>query len=249
MGVYDFLAIPDNDTIVSNYIAEDEYFNFHKLQNGSKNIIIFVNGFLQQMDKEFIEWIDGHNKKNLNESLFGLSWGSKDLHQITDLILHKFEFNNPWDASIERSIKTGVLLADAISRTKQKEINLAGHSLGCRVIYNALLLLDNKCKTKIKNVILLAGAVEGSNMDNWEKIDNSISGKIFNCYSTHDSVLKHLYKIVQHDVGEPIGLGDISYKSDSIFNINCSSFVNGHMDWKIHYSKVLEQIEITNKRN
>ncbi len=150
--------------------------------------------------------------------------------------------NNPWHVSMARAEKTGILLAEAISRSKEKEFNLIGHSLGCRVIYFALIALSTKDSKKIKDVILLGGAVGNDDLKGWKQAKSSVSGAIYNCYSRNDQILKTLYKIANAYLSHPIGIAPIKGQIKGIKNINCTSFISGHTVWKENYDKVLHRI-------
>lgn len=259
--------------ICNSYVGEDKYFDFHYLQRGGQTKTIFINGFLQQKDLQFVDWVAPHYDMFPEDSLYGLTWGSKDLVELGHIFKNgvaaeaakklfikvgkkgtkKFNplgpvmslmgiLDNPWHVSLIRASKTGVLLADAISRTNEPEYRLVGHSLGCRVIYYALQALSTKGQIKIKDVILLGGAVGRDDKDGWERACSTISGTIYNCYSQNDQVLERLYKIANANLSNPIGLGPIPDFGSKIKNLDCTDFVGGHMEWKDKYDKVLGMI-------
>ena len=258
----------------NSYVGEDKYFDFYYLQRGEPTKTIFINGFLQQMDKQFDDWVTPHFNIFPKEGIYGLTWGSKDLVELGTILekgitkeaakrlfikigkkgSKKFNplgpvfsllgvLDNPWHVSIVRAAKTGVLLADAVSRSTEKEYSLVGHSLGCRVIYYALQALStNEKQIKIKDVILLGGAVGRNDEKGWGKACSAISGNIYNCYSQHDAILSKLYKTANANLSDPIGIGPIPISKSNLKNLDCSDFVSGHMKWKDEYKKVLRMI-------
>lgn len=138
---------------------------------------------------------------------------------------------------------TGALLADILSRTKGERFTLVGHSLGCRVIFYALEAMLSKKECVIDDVILLGGAV-GNQSNDWERVLNNISGKIYNCFSKNDSVLDKLYTTSTAFTSNPIGFYPIETRHRKIQNIDCSNIVNGHLDWKEKYSLIYKKLYI-----
>ena len=262
--------------VAKNYVGEDKYFGIHNKRQSGTQKTIFVNGFLQQKDVDFKDWMIGHLPLFPEECYYGVTWASKDLYELgrilgsgaaTDIAKQLFiqigkqgkkKFNplgpvitllgfagNPWHVSMVRSAKTGAILADAISRSKETSFRLVGHSLGCRVIYYALQALSSKNNKKIDDVILLGGAVGKDDPEGWKMATNAINGSIYNCYSKNDAILSKLYKIANANLSHPIGISPISDQNTKIQNINCSEFIKGaeaHMIWKDHYENILRKI-------
>jgi pimeloyl-ACP methyl ester carboxylesterase len=136
------------------------------------------------------------------------------------------------------------MLADAIARMPDDHsIILAGHSLGARVIFYALLALSTRKTKKVKNVILAGGAVSKTDITGWENALEAVSGKIYNFYTDKDKILKYAYKTANAFQSEPIGLGPINSTDDNIININCSKIIHKHSEWKTSINSMLpEQI-------
>lgn len=155
-------------------------------------------------------------------------------------------FSNPWHATMTKAGMTGVMLADAISRTDDWTFTLVGHSLGARVIYYALEALSTKDgEPRVKDAFLLGGAVGGGLKDaeGWIKSTNSVSGKIYNCYSEDDLVLKYLYKCANAGASAPIGYNGISTEHPKIFDFNCTALVSAHSEWKENFGEILTQLK------
>ncbi|SFL22841.1 Protein of unknown function [Rhodanobacter glycinis] len=153
---------------------------------------------------------------------------------------------NDWHTAMVKAAMTGVLLADIMSRTPEKQYTLVGHSLGCRVIYYALEALSTRAaKPVIRDVILLGGAVGADDELGWRKATEAVSGKIYNCFSGRDGVLSLAYKGANALSSDPIGLRPISYQTQKIVNFDCTEFIGGHTEWKPKFDMVLSGLEKT----
>ena len=150
---------------------------------------------------------------------------------------------NPWHVAMVKSMMTGALIADMLCRTTQKrKFILVGHSLGARVIFYALEnLATRKGAPKVAHAILLGGAV-GRDPQHWETAAKSVSGKIVNCYSRQDDVLKYLYKTGTAFTSDPVGRGPIDSDSDQIANVDATHLVAGHTAYKPVLSQVMAEV-------
>ena len=150
---------------------------------------------------------------------------------------------NPWHTSMVKASMTGILLADLIARTNQKEgFILMGNSLGCRVIYYLLNAISSKDKSPIEDVYLLGGAVDRKDKKGWKAALKAVNGKLYNCYSENDSVLKYLYQGANALVSSPIGLGDIEVSDPKLKNVDTTSIVSGHLKYKERFWEILNHI-------
>lgn len=150
--------------------------------------------------------------------------------------------SNPWHSAMLRASQVGVRLSDCISRTDGQKFNLIGHSLGCRVIFYTLMSLNTKVEKYINDVILLGGAVGKDDHESWAKVLSTIDGKVYNCYSERDMVLKRLYECANAKLSKPIGYYPISIVDDKLTNIDCTDIVGSHMSWKKNYLEILKRI-------
>lgn len=155
---------------------------------------------------------------------------------LTDLL------SNPWHTALVKASKTGTLLADILSRTTDTQFILMGSSLGCRVIYYLLQALSTKKQHFVKDVWLLGGAVDKEDNTGWANAANAVSGRIHNCYSSQDNILKYLYIPSLAMQSQPVGLGEISCQNNKILNLDVSDLVSGHMDYKSNLAKILKRI-------
>ncbi len=136
---------------------------------------------------------------------------------------------NPWHVAMVKAEKTGVLLADILTRTSKKYV-LLGHSLGARVIYSTLRQLEKGQNQIIEDVHLLGGAVD-SDSNNWKVAKKSVKNQIWNYYSNKDKVLSILYKPSTLFTSTPIGTTRIEDVA-GIRNKDVSKEVGGHMKYK-----------------
>ena len=133
---------------------------------------------------KFMESVVRRSSRSAIQKVNPLNWA--------DILLGLFD--NPWHNAMAKAGMTGILLADILSRTGNKRYTLMGHSLGARVLFYTLTNLSMKPGSPVDNVYLLGGAVDRLDTEDWQKAASAVSGKIYNCYSKNDSVLKYLYQ-------------------------------------------------------
>lgn len=150
---------------------------------------------------------------------------------------------NPWHVAMVKSMMTGALLADLLTRTRQRRgFILVGHSLGARVIYYTLQNLSTREGTPlIKSAILLGGAV-GRTGDGWAAAMNAVSGHIYNCYSDRDDVLRYLYSVGTGASSQPVGRGLIVPRRKGIRNLEMTSLISGHTQYKPNLAEVFRKM-------
>ena len=119
-----------------------------------------------------------------------------------------------------------------------------GHSLGCRVAYNAVKRINHN--VKIDSMYLLSGAI--GNMG-WEIIAKRVKNKIYNFYSPEDPIL-YVYQLANVGLAEtPIGIAPISLYSSKIKNKNVTKILNKynnssnliHMRYKEAFREILQK--------
>lgn len=255
--------------LLSEYFDDDERFDIiqlskHNSQN-QRNIdkepihkVIVINGFLKERDKIFQDWLHAYAEIPDNTVLYGLTWASKTMGDFAKsflspkltniaskkLLLAQIAYSaitNPWHVSMKKAKDAGVLLGNILLHTHGEPFTLIAHSLGCRVIYYALELLKYHPHIKVKDLILLGGAV-GNDTKDWEEIANYISGNIYNCHSDNDDVLHKLYNAATLKLSKPIGYYPIQSHQPNIINIDCTDIISGHDQWKDQYLKIYHRI-------
>ena len=102
-----------------------------------------------------------------------------------------------------------------------------------------------KCDDIIKDVILIAGATSIIKKEHYEKMyDKIINGKIINCWSNEDQVLKELYSFAMKK--EAIGYGGkLNLKLDKFISIDFTPLKLGHTDYREKMDLVMNKIQLT----
>jgi hypothetical protein len=142
------------------------------------------------------------------------------------LLLARDVAANPWSVAKTRAGMTGAALADLIARTDEPAFVLVGHSLGARVMATTAQLLGTRVDApKLEDVHLLGAAV-GAKGD-WRTLNDSVTGTVWNYWSTNDMVLKFLY--AAGSAGErAAGQSGFETKFPKVKNRNVSRAVDGH---------------------
>ena len=121
---------------------------------------------------------------------------------------------------------------------KNCTINLVGFSLGCHVIKYCLKELENSgSECLINNVYIFGGATFfGKNV-----FTNQICGRIVNCYSQADEILKKLYSL---STGQnAIGSNPINMESDkfTIENYDLTDLNMGQLSYRDNLDIILKK--------
>lgn len=218
----------------------------HLVSDTDSNIInICVDGFMSESSKgQFSEWKDALEILGVQGTLMGFAWPSSN---------HLTMSAASWPNAVTNTAIYGAKLAEDIKLLKvpnpKIEINLYGHSLGGRIIHNALItLLDSGCK--VNKAYIFGGAVSRVDKHKWSGALQSVEKEVYNFYSLHDDILKRLYRAAQ--VGdEPVGLGEIEYYNNkdtrtcTVNNINASDDVGGHTEYKKKLVRLLGDLQET----
>lgn len=142
------------------------------------------------------------------------------------LLLAKDVAANPWTVAKTRAGMTGAILADLIARTDEPSFVLVGHSLGARVMATTAQLLGTRAGAPRLEDVHLLGAAVGAKGD-WRTLNDSVTGNVWNYWSSNDSVLKYLY--AAGSVGErATGQAGFQTKYAKVKDRNVSRRVNGH---------------------
>ncbi|GFO07061.1 transmembrane and coiled-coil domain-containing protein 4 [Plakobranchus ocellatus] len=154
--------------------------------------------------------------------------------------------DNPWSVAMERSQSAGKLLAEVLLARDQgnRPVSLIGFSLGARVIF---FCLEELCKRKgsegiIEDVIILGGPVTGD-PKTWSKLDRVVAGKIVNGYCKGDWLLKFLYR-TSHVKLNVAGLGPVMWENRRMYNLDLSSVVEGHLDYRKKLDTILKAVGV-----
>lgn len=153
--------------------------------------------------------------------------------------------SNPWHSAMLNAEKSGALLAEAIVRCEGKTFTLMGHSLGARVVHFALQALATKGGEKrIKDVVLMGGAVGNHDLKSWTMAASAASGRLHNCYSELDGVLKGLYQLANVGQSVPAGLKPTGFSIENLNEVDFTYLIKGHNKWKENLASVLNSLEL-----
>jgi hypothetical protein len=141
----------------------------------------------------------------------------------------------------------GKLLARIIASNRVfpfQSITLVSFSLGTHVVKHCLkeLYKIGGCNNIIQNVLLAGGATHFKNKENWCKIiDSVVCGRLINCYSQSDYILKYLYNYVTWNTA--IGLTELDWESKKVENWNFSHMEMGHRDYRSKLDEIVKIIK------
>ena len=152
--------------------------------------------------------------------------------------------DNPWGNALTKAEKAGRLLADTLIGQVQsnRPVTLVGFSVGARLIYYCLLELASKNAFGIIESVYLMGTPVVSSKAEWETISSIVAGKIYNCFTTNDSVLGVLYRASISSYKDVPGLSPIQHDIPDIVNVDVTETVNGHMEYASKLPKILAQL-------
>ena len=227
----------------------------------SSEITILISGFGAESDNHSKLW------KNLISSnrramFYFYQWpGDSFIKIIIKSLPNKIPLINGiqiFDSSIsnvflsakKRAKISGKILGLILSTRKffdNCQINLIGFSLGTHVIKNCIKELYNlKIENNIiNNVMFIAGATHIEQMK-WNNIFNEvINGRIINCYSKNDYVLKYLFQSCVEK--KPIGWDKLIVGDENnikIENYDMSDLKLGHTDYRNRFEDVLKIVDL-----
>ena len=155
--------------------------------------LVFINGFLQQYDDCFEDWLHGVGRCFPRSRKYGVVWESKSLKKVgRDLLtaegmaklgkqMSRYVLSlqkkpgalvslvpalvaNPWHTTMVRSSMVGAINADLLCRVEGQTTTLMGHSLGARTIYYTLQNLSQRPDpNKLVRDVFLFGGAIGRN--------------------------------------------------------------------------------------
>ena len=225
----------------------------------SNTITIFVSGFLSAKDNFLKSWTKFINYDSRFSNFFFFRWPSytfldicfRNLTFLTDIITNMINLPKMFKNSKEKAKYSGKILGQFLASNEifnNFQINLVGFSLGCHVIKNCLKELSEieGSKVLINNVVFMGGATT-LNSKKWPKIfQNVVGGRIFNCYSKKDDVLKKFFKLCT--INNAIGSDKLIIKTengtfDYVENYDFSDLNLGHLDYRDNFEEILKKID------
>jgi hypothetical protein len=154
--------------------------------------------------------------------------------------------SNPWWIAMHKAEKTGILIAETISRCENRYFILIGHSLGARVAVSALRVLGTKeastCRSRVVDVHLMGGATDAADAEDWEFVCAAIDGKCSNYHTRHDRILGFIYRAAKLGRGKAIGINSIPTNAVTVhklLSIECSDRVKGHCEYHKNMQHIL----------
>ena len=244
-------AITSNISYYENYIRLTPFQRYVT----SNTVTILISGFGSENDIHSIEWKKYIESAPMNTNYYFYHWPGDSLAKIIlkSLPIGKLDSDLPqvFLESKKKAVISGKLLALIIKSNKffeNRQINLVAFSLGNHVVKNCIKELSNynDCKCIINDVTLIAGATTLKNKINWyNRFTKVVGGRIVNCFSEKDYVLKLLYSnctgnypIGSHEVFINDGLDG----NNIVENYNFTDLNLGHLDYRKKFDEVIRRI-------
>ncbi|KAK7430531.1 hypothetical protein QQZ08_002823 [Neonectria magnoliae] len=151
--------------------------------------------------------------------------------------------DNPWNLGMVRAEKAGVVLADAIMRSKlqgDRPVSLIGYSLAARTIYICLMVLAERRQFGLVESAVLMGTPAPSESRVWLTLKSVVSGRLINVYSENDYLLGFLYRTSNIHFGVA-GLQQI-HGADGVENHDVGHLVSEHLRYSSLTSRILKDV-------
>jgi pimeloyl-ACP methyl ester carboxylesterase len=184
---YDFEPIEQR----SNYVVHKKDSIEDFVSNEDNSLTIFVHGWMESLEsaKTKTDYVTrGLKNHNYSGKIAGYIW----------------ESDKPWKYSKKKAQEVGEKISSQIDEVKNKNskisINLVAHSLGCLVSLEA----SQRIKSKIDNLVLMAGAIRRRGFPTEIKNVNSV----YNFYDRSDELLLFAYPV--YELSFPIGSSKIN---------------------------------------
>lgn len=162
------------------------------------------------------------------------------------MMLSKLSYlvDNPWNVSLDRAWKAGLILADTlISRNLGvRPVTLLGFSLGSRVIYSCLLELAKRGAYGLVEKVIIFGSPVVISKDKLLLARSVVSGQFVNGYSKKDWILGYLFRATSGGLGRVAGLAPIE-DIEGIENFDCTDLVQGHMGYRKAMPHLLSKLD------
>ena len=233
---------------------------FQKYMNYN-TVTIFISGFGSQNDVHCVEWKKYIEYEN-NSNYYFFHWPGYTFPRIFlralpmnllnfKRIIFDTNFTKVFLDSKNKAKNSGKFLA-LILRSRlffgNRQINLVGFSLGNHVIKHCLkeLSTGDDGTRLINNVTFMAGATTFRNKFGWHKIfTKTVGGRIVNCYSEVDIILKFLYKHCTYKT--PIGIQSIDINDginprNIVENYDLTDLNIGHLNYRDKFNEILQRI-------
>ncbi|KAF2072373.1 hypothetical protein CYY_006319 [Polysphondylium violaceum] len=168
--------------------------------------------------------------------------------------------DNPWTLLKDRSEKAGKILAQQIidGYFGNRPLTLIGTGMGSRLIFSCLEELfkqsqDNPNLFSLIEMVIFMGSPVSIDPKRWSNIIKLISGRLVNCYTQNDTLLKYLCRsanILSDGILPAAGVSPVHIASSSLVieNVDVSNLIKSHLDYEKEeiISKILQHIDINN---
>lgn len=147
--------------------------------------------------------------------------------------------DNPFSLALQKSVKAGRVLADALCNKVQGErpVTLLGYSMGARVIIACLEELAKRRAFGIVENVVIVGAANSRDTKVWRRVRAVVSGRLVNAYSEKDYLLAFLFRTHNLTAGVA-GLGPIEHVH-GVENVDVSSIVNSHFQYRFLTGQIM----------
>ncbi|MFS8885054.1 DUF726 domain-containing protein [Synechococcus sp. H70.2] len=196
---------------------------------GWDEALVFINGFLSEGEtqpwKKRLLW-ETLRRAGWQGSLYYLWWDASNPASLTlsplklgvGLLAH-------WEAHKAKAKEVGLKYAyPLLSALPERQITLMGFSLGARVAYYIMRGWPQTADRRLKDVILLSGAVRRQADKNWSLHVENITGKLVNIYNEDDWVLAYVFKVPSLN-RSPCGIKPIREFHPRIENLNATHLI------------------------
>ena len=219
----------------------------------SNTITILISGFLSEQD-DINSWENFFNYDQSNSNYYLFRWPSSHIFNLVTKLLNTINVFLKCKKIAKYAGKILALFLVCNEEFNNCQINLVGFSLGSQVIKHCIKELDKiKGHRDMINIVLFLGGatiIRDSKKFIWRNIfENNVGGRIINCYSKKDNILKYLF--TQAIQKEPIGIKkiDLKDKDNEYYVIEDYDFSHlnlGHLDYRDKFYEILNEINLIN---
>jgi surfactin synthase thioesterase subunit len=183
--------------------------------------------------------------------------------------------DNPWSIAVARATDAGHTLATEILRGchGRRAVTLMGYGLGAVVCFTAAKDIAAAAATQLPPAhvasengtlsahqllqdIILMGAPVSTSREDWLALRRVASGRVCNCFSSNDLVLRYTYRLREHKIAcaglGVIGGGEAEISADAlapalwngIESFDVTDLVAGHLYWPSVVDVLCERMKI-----
>ncbi|MFS8779212.1 TMCO4 family protein [Synechococcus sp. R55.3] len=196
---------------------------------GWDEALVFINGFLSEGEtqpwRKRLLW-ETIRRAGWKGSLYYLWW---DASNPASLVLSTLKLGvgllAHWEAHKAKAKEVGLEYAyPLLSSLPERQITLMGFSLGARIAYYVMRGWPQTANRRLKDIILLSGAVRRQADKHWSLHVENITGKLVNIYNEDDAVLAFVFKVPSLN-RSPCGIKPIKEFHPRIENLNATHLI------------------------